>query len=112
MPFSETTKNGMLDSRTFSTMQLHSGDPGVDGLANAESTKDACTFNAATGGTRPLNADVAFTGLTPSVAISHYSVWNGATFEGSSALTGDAAANAAGEYTVLAVGTTLNINDV
>lgn len=111
MPFPDTTKNAMLDSQTFSTMQLHSADPGPAGTTGAESTKDACTFNAAATGSRALNADVAFTGLTPSVTISHYSVWNGATFQGSGSLTGDATANSSGEYTVLASGTTLNIND-
>ena len=49
---------------------------------------------------------MAFTGLTANQAVTHVSYWSastGGTFYGSAALSGDAAANAAGAYTVTSV---------
>lgn len=104
MGFSVTSKNGMLDSRTFDRMQLHSGDPGASGTSNALGSKVACLFNAASSSSRALNAAVDFTGLGASQSVTHASLWNnngGAPiFEGSGTITGDATANAAGEYRI------------
>ena len=110
MPFAVGTKNAMLDSRTFGQAQLHSGDPGAAETNNAVSTKDTCTFAAAAAGSRALSSNVNFTGMTPVQSVTHFSVWNGANFEGSGTLSGDTQANASGEFNLLA-GTTLNLND-
>jgi hypothetical protein len=104
----------MLDSLTPDEIQLHNGDPGAAGTANrvgAANGEAAATFAAAASGSRALNADVDFTGLTADQVVTWISVWEGATFLGKAEiLAGDVAANAAGEYTVTTA-TTLNIDD-
>lgn len=104
MPLSTTAKNAMLDSRTYDRMRLHSGDPGAAGTSNALGSLTACVFNAAASSSRALNAAVDFTSLGASQAVTHASVWNNnggsPIFEGSGTITGDATANAAGEYRV------------
>ena len=104
MAFSTTAKNEALDGITVDRVSLHSGDPGTTG-ANliAGGGKQAATFNAAANGERVLNADVAFSSLGAGQAVTHFGVWeaNGDVFKLGEALTGDQAANAAGEYTLL-----------
>lgn len=108
--FSVTARNQALDGITVDRVSLHSGDPGTTG-ANYISGggKQAATFDAASNGERLLNSDVAFTGLGASQAVTHYGFWlaSGDVFKGGAALTGDQAANAAGEYTLK--GTTTKI---
>jgi hypothetical protein len=108
MAFSDTAKNQALDGITVDRVSLHSGDPGTTG-ANLVGTRTAATFNAASAGERLLNADVAFTGLTALQSVTHWGAWlnAGTVFKCGGALTGDAAANAAGEYTLK--GTTTKI---
>lgn len=85
--------------------QLHSGAPGGAGTSNVVGTRVANT------GTVDADGDItwstiAFTGLTANQAVSYVSYWSastGGTFHGSAALTGDATANAAGEYTVTSI---------
>ena len=114
--FSEDTKNEMLDSKTFDRVQLHDGDPGADGTGNVVAgTMKAAVFAAAGSGARALSADVEWTGLTPLQSITHFSVWeyNGGApiFRGKDDITGDQAANAAGEYTLKGTTTTLTLTD-
>ncbi len=86
-------------------MQLHSSSPGAGYTANAVGSR------VAVNGTVDADGDitwtnVAFTGLTASQAVSHVSYWSastGGTNYGGAALSGDTAANAAGEYTVTSV---------
>lgn len=103
MAFSDTARNAALDGMTLAQVSLHSGDPGTTG-ANiiAGGGKQAATFNAAASGERVLNADVPFTGLGASQAVTHFGVWGsgGTDFMCGDSLTGDQAANAAGEYTL------------
>jgi hypothetical protein len=103
MAFSTTARNQALDGITCDRVSLHSGDPGTTG-ANliVGGGKQAATFNAAANGERVLNADVAFTSLGASQAVTHFGVWlaAGDVFKCGAALTGDQAANAAGEYTL------------
>lgn len=103
MAFSVTARNQALDGITVDRVSLHSGDPGTTG-ANliAGGGKLAATFNAAASGERVLNADVAFSGLGANQAVTHFGVWlnAGDVFKCGAALTGDQAANAAGEYTL------------
>jgi hypothetical protein len=110
MGFSTTARNQALDGITVDRVSLHSGDPGTTG-ANliAGGGKQAATFNAAASGERLLNADVAFSGLGAGQAVTHFGAWlnAGDVFKCGAALTGDQAANAAGEYTLK--GTTTKI---
>jgi hypothetical protein len=114
MPFSEGTRNLMLDVFVPDLMSLHSGDPGPLGTANELAgggyARQACVFDAASGGARALNADVNFS-ATALTSITHFGVWTnaGTVFRSGSALTGDQAANADGEYRVEAVGTSLTV---
>ncbi len=111
MGFSLTARQQALDGITVDRVSLHSGDPGTTG-ANYISGggKQAATFGAANGsGERLLSGDVAFTGLGASQSVTHFGVWlaAGDVFKCGAALTGDQAANAAGEYTLK--GTTTKI---
>lgn len=85
-------------------MQLHSADPGATGL-NAVGSRVA--VNGTVDGDGDITwSNVAFTGLTANQAVSHVGYWSAATagtFYGAAALSGDLAANAAGEYTVTSV---------
>lgn len=112
--FSTTGKNAMLDALTPDRISLHSGDPGASGTSNEVSgggySRQAATFNAASGGSRALNANVDFT--TPAnQAVTYIGIWrnSGTVFYGSQAVTGDQAANASGEYRVTASGTALTL---
>lgn len=110
MAFSTTAKNAALDGLDLAQVSLHSADPGATG-ANliAGGGKQAATFNAAGSSARALNADVNFTSLGASQAVTHFGVWGtgGSTFMCGAALSGDQAANTAGEYTLLASGTSV-----
>ena len=110
MAFSDTAKNQALDGITVDRVSLHSGDPSTTG-ANyiTAGGRQAATFNAASSGERLLNADVAFTGMSAAQSVTHWGAWlnAGTVFKYGGALTGDQAANAAGEYTLK--GTTTKI---
>lgn len=92
-------------------MQLHSSAPGAAGTTGAVGTRVA--VNGTVDGDGDITwTNTAFTGLTANQAVTHVSYWNGAgtgtpasggTYYGSAALSGDAAANAAGAYTVTSV---------
>lgn len=103
MAFSTAAKNQALDGIDLAQVSLHSADPGTTG-ANLISGggKQAATFNAASSGERALSADKAFSSLGASQAVTHFGVWDtaGTGFMCGAALTGDQAANAAGEYTL------------
>ena len=111
--FATTAKNTMLDALTIDRLQLHSGDPGGSGTSNALGSKVACVVNAASAGSRALNADVTVTGLTANQSVTHVSFWNNnggsPIFLGSDDLSGDVTANSAGSYTVQASGTSFSL---
>jgi hypothetical protein len=85
--------------------QLHSA------ATNGTGTTNQIGSRVAVNGTVDADGDItwsntAFTGLSASQAVHSVSYWSassGGTFYGVSVLTGDAAANAAGEYTVTSV---------
>lgn len=113
MPFSTAAKNTMLDALTADRVQLHSGDPGAAGTSNALGSKVACTFAAASSGSRALSAQVDFTGLSANQSVTYYSVWNNnggsPIFLGSGSIgSGDVTANASGAYS-LTTGCTLSL---
>lgn len=83
--------------------QLHSGAPGAAGTTNVVGTRVTKT-GSVNGTTGAITwSSIAFTGLSANQAVTYVSYWSASTagtYGGSSALTGDAAANAAGAYTV------------
>jgi hypothetical protein len=86
-------------------MQLHSGARGASGTTNAVGARVAVNGTVNASGDITWSS-VAFTGLTANQAVAEVSYWSaltGGTYYGGSALTGDVAANAAGEYTVTSV---------
>lgn len=99
--------NGTFDPDGVS---LHSGDPGVDGTGNVVAAAQAATFAAAEAGTgsarkRALAAQEDFTGLTASASVVNIGLWTDTagtpTYYGYVSRTGgDAAVNAAGEYSL------------
>ena len=107
--FATTALNLALDAITVDRVSLHSGDPGTTGANYITAAgRVAATFNAASGGERLLSADVAFTGMTASQSVTYWGAWlnAGTVFRCGAILTGDVAANAAGEYTLKAGGST------
>lgn len=86
-------------------LSLHSADPGGTGANETTAARQLAGWgSAATGDVTASN--IAFTGGAASGAVTHVGYWSastGGTFYGSRALTGDAAFNAAGEYTVTSV---------
>jgi len=78
---------------------------------NATGTTNAVGARQAVNGTVDADGDItwgstAFTGLTanqPVHSVGYFSALTAGTFYGSTVLTGDATANAAGEYTVTSV---------
>lgn len=104
MGFSLTARQQALDGITVDRVSLHSADPGTDGSNYITAAgRQAATFNAANAsGERTLSGDVAFTGMSANQTVTHFGVWlnAGTVFKLGAALTGDQAANAAGEYTL------------
>jgi hypothetical protein len=91
--------------------QLHSADPGAAGTTSPLGTRVANTGSVDSDGDITWS-NIAFTGLSANQAVSWVSYWNaagtgtpatGGTFRGKMQLTGDATANAAGEYTVTSI---------
>jgi len=87
--------------------QLHSGDPGVSGVSNVIGTRQAITWAAATSdGDFNLSSTLNWTGLTASQTATWISVWSASTsgtWYGNFQLTGDTAANASGEFSVVSL---------
>lgn len=86
-------------------MQLHSGARGGSGTSNVIGTRVA--VNGSVDGDGDITwTNVAFTGLGANQAVAEVSYWSassGGTYYGGAAITGDANANAAGEYTLTSV---------
>jgi hypothetical protein len=87
-------------------VRLHSADPGTGETSALGSGRVAAAFTSDSDGDITLNSAVAFTGLGASAAVAWVTVWDASTAGnrvGKFAVTGDAAANAAGEYTLTAL---------
>ncbi len=107
-------KNLLLAASDINTLSLHTADPGGSGTS-AEVTgggyvRQSCTFAAPAAGVRALSAEVAFT-LPALQPVAFLGFWAGSTFRGSRAITGDSAANSAGQY-LIAAGTQITLADV
>lgn len=95
--------NALLDSvgnaTSFSVanvyVKLHVGDPGANGTANAatETTRKACTFAAASGGSISSDAAVSWTNIAGSQDATFFTAWDNASagnFLFSGTMTGNA----------------------
>jgi len=85
MSISNYAENKLLDAisgTAFSVsaayLQLHTGDPGEDGTANAagETTRKAVSFGAASGGSMVSSGTVEWTNVSTSETYSHWSLWD------------------------------------
>lgn len=96
---------GTAIKNAITHLQLHSSNVGGTWATGAVGSRVAATGSVAANGTITWSG-VAFTGLTANQAIGGVSYWtasSGGTNYGGSAVTGDATANAAGEYTLTTV---------
>lgn len=89
-------------------VKLHTGDPGAAGANNAagETTRQAVTFSAASGGAITNSAAVTWTSVSTSETYSHVSFWDASTagtFLGSDGL-GVSRAVTAGDTFEIAIG--------
>jgi len=83
MTFPTATKNAMLDGQTINKASLHTGFPGTTGVnlvtgGSPAYADKAITMNAASGGSRLLNAGVTFD--VPACTVRWIGYWNTATF--------------------------------
>lgn len=86
-------------------LQLYSAATNAGGTTNAVGTRVASTGSVDADGDITWSS-VAFTGLSAGqtvYAVGYWSASTGGTFYGVTTLTGDTAANSAGEYTVTSV---------
>lgn len=79
------TKNSMLDGQAINTASLHTGFPGTTGASEVTGgtpayARKAVTINAASGGSRALNAGVTFD--VPATTVRWIGFWNSTTFVG------------------------------
>ena len=86
-------------------VKLHTGDPGSAGTSNAatETTRQAATFGAASGGSATTTADLTWTNVAGSETYSHISFWSASssgTFLGSDQLDTSRAVTAGDTFTI------------
>ncbi len=84
-------------------MSLHTAAPDGTGSNESAAGREVIPWDAATAGDMLLTTDTPFTGGAASGPVTHYGFWSagvGGTWFGAFPATGDAAFNAAGEYTV------------
>jgi hypothetical protein len=96
---------GTAAKNLITHLQLHSTNVGGTWATGAVGSRVASTGTVAANGTITWSS-VAFTGLTANQAVGGVSYWSastGGTNYGGSAVTGDATANSAGEYTLTTV---------
>ena len=73
--------NNTAFSVTACYVQLHVGDPGAAGTANAatETTRKSVSFAAASGGSIASDADVTWTNISGSQDATFFTAWDGIT---------------------------------
>jgi hypothetical protein len=88
MSISNYLEDALLDTlrgTSFSAanvyLKLHLGDPGETGTGNpaAETTRQAVTFSAASGGSMASSAAVTWTNVAASETLTHWSAWDAST---------------------------------
>lgn len=85
MTYPAATLDGMLNALTFTLASLHTAFPGSTGTNEVTGgapayAKKAITINASSGGSRALNASVAFD--VPATTVRWVGFWNAGTFLG------------------------------
>lgn len=72
---------GQTYSASATYLKLHTGDPGEDGTGNpaAETTREAVSFGAASGGEMISSGTVEWTLVSTTETYSHWSMWDAAT---------------------------------
>jgi hypothetical protein len=120
MSISNYAENKLLDavggtsfSVTTAYLQLHLGDPGEDGTANAagESTRKSCAFDAAASGSMASSATVEWTNVSATETYSHWSLWDAASAGNclwSGALASSAAVTAGDTFQITSLTLTLD----
>lgn len=88
-------------------LKLHLGDPGAAGTSNpaAETTRQAVTFSAASGGAITNSADIVWLAVSTTETFSHWSAWSASvagTFLCSDALNTPKAMDAGDDFTIKA----------
>ena len=73
--------SGSAYSASATYLKLHLGDPGEDGTGNpaAETTREAVTFNASSGGSKTSTATVEWTLVSTTETYSHWLLWDAST---------------------------------
>lgn len=87
-------------------VRFHSADPGSGETNALGAGRSAAAFTSDADGDLTLNAPVNITGLAASQAVTYVTIWTASaagTRLGKFALTGDTAANSAGEYSLTAL---------
>lgn len=87
--------------------KLHTGTPGSAGASNAagNTTRQACVFGTASGGTMANDTALTWTSVSTSETYTHYSLWDASTagnFLGSGVVTANAVT--AGDTFTIAIG--------
>ncbi len=88
-------------------VQLHTGNPGVDGTANVatETTRQQATFNSASGGEADTSADLDWLAVAGTEVLSYVSFWDDETagnFIASDSLATSRSVTAGDDFTILA----------
>ena len=85
MPLTTEGQNQAISAIAPDQMSLHTGDPSDNGSANEANgggySRQACSFGAASGGSKSLSATVTFSvaGNATPIDYTHYALWEGAT---------------------------------
>jgi len=88
MSISNYLENKLLDATSGTSyasagtyLQLHTGDPGEDGTANAatETARKAVSFSAASGGSMASSGTVEWTNVAATETYTHWSLWDAAS---------------------------------
>ena len=120
MSISNYAENKLLDtiggvsfSVTTPYLQLHTGDPGEDGTANAagETTRQSASFSAASGGSMVTSANVTWTNVSTTETVTHWSAWDAASAGNclwTGALTSSASLEAGDTFQITSLSLTLD----
>ena len=113
MPLTVAARNLMLEALRTSatTASLHTGDPGTTGANELTGgtpayARQAITWNAASAGGLDNNANPVFN-VPAGKTVSHWGIWNGATFLGGGSLSTSETYAGQGLYTLNDVDVTL-----
>lgn len=70
-----------LPAGTTFYVQLHTGHPGAAGTAfvATESTRQGCTFAAASGGSKATNSDLLWSSVAATETYAYFTVWTAPT---------------------------------